>query len=177
LQWSPDEVSCYGKSENAASMVRMKAEKYVTALVLLVLKMMTELEDEDDWTISDEINDEDSGENNVIAESALDRLACGLGGKAILPHIVSNIPSMLNNPDWRCRHAALMAISAAGDGCHKQMESMLDNIIQGVLKYLLDPHPRVRYAACNAIGYIKSYMIFLTDIQGLTRMLFECCSN
>jgi importin-5 len=143
-------------AENAAPMVRKKAEKYVTALVPLVLKMMTELEDEDDWTISDEINDEDSGENNVIAESALDRLACGLGGKAILPHIVSNIPTMLNNPDWRYRHAALMAISAAGEGCHKQMESMLDNIMQGVLKYLLDPHPRVRYAACNAIGQMAT---------------------
>jgi hypothetical protein len=29
--------------------------------------MTTELEDEDDWTVSDEINDKDSGENNVIA--------------------------------------------------------------------------------------------------------------
>jgi hypothetical protein len=56
----------------------------------LALKMTTELEDEDDWAVSDEINDEDSGENNVIAESALDRLTCGLGGKAILPHINSN---------------------------------------------------------------------------------------
>jgi hypothetical protein len=52
----------------------------------LVLKMTTELEDEDDWAVSDE----DSGENNVIAESALDRLTCGLDSKAILPHIISN---------------------------------------------------------------------------------------
>ncbi|CRK99390.1 CLUMA_CG012554, isoform A [Clunio marinus] len=143
-------------SENAAPMVRKKAEKYIAALVPLVLKMMTELEDEDDWAVSDEINDEDSGENNVIAESALDRLACGLGGKAILPHIASNIPNMLNNADWKYRHAALMAISAAGEGCHKQMEAILDSIMQGVLKYLMDPHPRVRYAACNAIGQMAS---------------------
>lgn len=143
-------------AENAAPMVRKKAERYITALVPLVLKMMTELDDDEEWSISDEINEEDSGENNVIAESALDRLACGLGGKAILPHIVSNIPNMLNNPDWKYRHAALMAISAAGEGCHKQMETMLDSIMQGVLKYLLDPHPRVRYAACNAIGQMAT---------------------
>lgn len=142
-------------SENAAAMVRKKAEKYITALVPLVLKMMTDFDDDEDWATSEEV-DEDSGDNNVIAESALDRLACGLGGKAILPHIVSNIPSMLNNEDWKYRHAALMAISAAGEGCHKQMEAMLDNIMQGVLKYLMDPHPRVRYAACNAIGQMAT---------------------
>lgn len=143
-------------AENAAPMVRKKADKYIAALVPLVLKMMTELDDDDDWAVSDEIGDEDSDENNVIAESALDRLACGLGGKAILPHIISNIPNMLNNPDWKYRHAALMAISAAGEGCHKQLEEMLDNIMQGVLKYLMDPHPRVRYAACNAIGQMAT---------------------
>lgn len=143
-------------SENASAMVRKKAEKYIVMLVPLVLKMMTELEDDDEWAVSDEITDDDTGENNVIAESALDRLACGLGGKAILPHIVSNIPAMMNNPDWKYRHAALMAISAAGEGCHKQMEAMLDNITEGTLKYLMDPHPRVRYAACNAIGQMAT---------------------
>lgn len=143
-------------SENAPAMVRKKAEKYVIALIPLVLKMMTDLDDDDEWSVSENIDDEDSGENNVVAESALDRLACGLGGKAILPHIVSNIPNMLSNSDWKYRHAALMAISAAGEGCHKQMESMLDNIVQVVLKHLMDPHPRVRYAACNAIGQMAT---------------------
>lgn len=143
-------------SENAAAMVRKKADKYIATLVPLILKMMTDLFDDDEWAVSDEIDDDDTGDNNVIAESALDRLACGLGGKAILPHIVSNIPTMLNNPDWKHRHAALMAISAAGEGCHKQMETMLESITEGTLKYLIDPHPRVRYAACNAIGQMAT---------------------
>lgn len=143
-------------SESAAMMVRKKADKYIASLVPLVLKMMTELEDDDDWSVSDEIEEDDSGENNVIAESALDRLACGLGGKAILPHIMTNIPNMLHSEDWKYRHAALMAISAAGEGCRKQIEALLDSITQGVLKFLLDPHPRVRYAACNAIGQMAT---------------------
>lgn len=41
--------------------------------------------------------------NNVIAESSIDRLACGLGGKIVLPHVISNIPAMLSNSDWRYR--------------------------------------------------------------------------
>jgi hypothetical protein len=36
------------------------------------------------------------------------------------------------------RHAALMAISAVGEGCHKQMEAMLPQIMEGVLTYLQD---------------------------------------
>lgn len=35
--------------------------------------------------------------NAISGESALDRLACGLGGKTMLPHIIANIPQMLVN--------------------------------------------------------------------------------
>lgn len=103
-------------SENAAAMVRKRADKYIAALIPLVLQMMTDLDDDDQWTVSDEPEEDDTSDNTVIAESALDRLACGLGGKTVLPHIVSNISSMLANENWMQRHAALMAISAAGEG-------------------------------------------------------------
>lgn len=32
-----------------------------------------------------------------------------------------------------------MAISAIGEGCHKQMESLLPQIMDGVIQYLQDP--------------------------------------
>lgn len=131
-------------AENAAPMVRKRAEKYVVALIPLVLQMMTDLDEDDEWAVSDMIAEDDNSDNNVIAESSLDRLACGLGGKTVLPHIISAIPTMLANPDWKQRHGALMAISAIGEGCHKQMETMLDDIMNGILNFLRDPHPRVR---------------------------------
>lgn len=143
-------------SENAAPMMRKRAEKYIIALIPLVLQMLTEIDDDDEWAVSDQITDEDNSDNNIIAESALDRLACGLGGKMVLPHIINNIPHMLEHPDWKQRHAALMTISAVGEGCHKQMEAMLENIMAAVINYLRDPHPRVRYAACNAIGQMST---------------------
>nr|XP_012150540.1 PREDICTED: importin-5 isoform X2 [Megachile rotundata] len=143
-------------AETAPAMVRKVGGKYIASLVPLVLKMMTDIEEDEKWSFSDEIVDDDNDSNNVVAESALDRLACGLGGKTMLPQIVQNIPSMLNNSDWKYRHAALMAISAVGEGCHKQMETMLPQIMEGVIQYLQDPHPRVRYAACNAIGQMSS---------------------
>ncbi|CAL7948610.1 unnamed protein product [Xylocopa violacea] len=143
-------------AETAPAMVRKVGGKYIVSLVPLVLKMMTDIEEDEKWSFSDEIVDDDNDSNNVVAESALDRLACGLGGKTMLPQIVQNIPSMLNNSDWKYRHAALMAISAVGEGCHKQMEAILPQIMDGVIQYLQDPHPRVRYAACNAVGQMST---------------------
>lgn len=77
--------------------------------------------------------------NYVAAESALDRMCCGLGGKIMLGLIVGKVPEMLHSEDWRRRHAALMAVSSAGEGCHKQMEQMLDQVVSAVLNYLTDP--------------------------------------
>ncbi|XP_066591327.1 importin-5 [Prorops nasuta] len=143
-------------AETAPAMMRKVGGKYISALVPLVLKMMTDLDEDENWSFSDAVIEEDNDSNSVVAESALDRLACGLGGKTMLPLIVQNIPSMLSNSDWMYRHAALMAISAVGEGCHKQMEAILPQIMDGVIQYLQDPHPRVRYAACNAVGQMST---------------------
>ena len=58
--------------------------------------------------------------------------------------------------DWRYRHAALMAISAVGEGCQKQMTQILGEVVNAVLPYCRDPHYRVRYAACNALGQLSN---------------------
>lgn len=125
-------------SETAPAMLR-KYGKFVPSLVQLVLSLMIDLEEEEDWAFSDEVLDEDNDTNAVAGESALDRLACGMGGKTVLPHVIGAVPQMLQNNDWRYRHAALMAISAVGEGSHKQMESLLPNIMEGVLPFLQDP--------------------------------------
>lgn len=66
-------------AETAPAMVRKGASKYITQLVPLVLHFMADLEEQDGWAQSDELLDEDNDCNNVVAESALDRLSCGLG--------------------------------------------------------------------------------------------------
>merc|ERR1740128_460652 len=117
---------------------------------------MTDLDEEEDWVTDDDPAEEDSDSNAVVAECALDRLACGLGGKSVFPHIMSITPTMLQSPDWKHRHAALMAISASGEGCHKQMEPFLSQVMDGVINFIQDPHPRVRYACCNAMGQMAT---------------------
>ena len=142
-------------SETAPAMVR-KFQKYIPMLIPQILAFMVELEEDPEWATSDELEEDDYESNAIAGESALDRLACGLGGKTMLPVILANIPQMLQNSNWQYRHAALMAISACGEGCHKQMEQLLIQIVDAILPYLNDPHPRVRFAACNALGQMAT---------------------
>lgn len=44
-----------------------------------------------------------------------------------------------NAADWKYRHAGLMALSAIGEGCHQQMEGILNEIVNLVLLFLQDP--------------------------------------
>ncbi|XP_061917237.1 importin-5 [Entelurus aequoreus] len=142
-------------SETAAAMLR-KHTTLVAQSVPQMLAMMVDLEEDDDWAMADELEDDDFDSNAVAGESALDRIACGLGDKIILPLIKQHIMQMLQNTDWKYRHAGLMALSAIGEGCHQQMEATLNEIVGVVLLFCADPHPRVRYAACNAIGQMAT---------------------
>ncbi|KAG7467002.1 hypothetical protein MATL_G00148650 [Megalops atlanticus] len=142
-------------SETAAAMLR-KHTAIVAQSIPQMLAMMVDMEEDEEWTLVDELEDDDFDSNAVAGESALDRMACGLGGKIVLPVIKQHIMQMLQNPDWKYRHAGLMALSAIGEGCHQQMEAILSEIVNFVLLFCQDPHPRVRYAACNAIGQMAT---------------------
>jgi len=143
-------------AENASGMVRKNAAKYIPLLVPQILAMMVDLDDDPEWSTQDEIEDEDEESNPITGESAMDRLACALGGKTMLPHILSNVNQMLANADWRYRYAGLMTLSSTAEGSHKQMEAYLDQIVDGIVGFLKDPHPRVRYASCNCIGQMAT---------------------
>ena len=95
-------------------------------------------------------------ENCVAAEAALDRLACALGGKMVMPHIIQAVPPMLQSKEWKHRYAGLMAISASAEGCKKAMEANLQGIVMACLPYVADEHPRVRFACCNALGQMAT---------------------
>lgn len=92
----------------------------------------------------------------MVGESTLDRIARTIGGKGVVPVAFQYIPQMLQSGEWQQRRGALMAISSIAEGCVKVMKPELGNIIQMVTPYLKDPHPRVRYAACNALGQMST---------------------
>lgn len=63
---------------------------------------------------------------------------------------------MMSSTAWRDRHAALMAISAISEGCGDLMVGELDQVLALVVPALQDPHPRVRFAGCNALGQMST---------------------
>ena len=72
----------------------------------------------------------------------------------VITHLFVTPPSSVE--DWHYRHAALMAISAIGEGCGKQMQLILEEVVMAVLPFCHDSHHRVRYAACNALGQMAN---------------------
>eukprot|EP00794_Sanderia_malayensis_P010931 gene10931-12092_t len=167
-------------SESAPAIVRKFGAQLIPKIVPEMLALMVDLDDEPDWSNQDDPEDTETDSNPVAGESGLDRFACGIGGKVVYPQIHQTIPLMLKNEDWRYRHAGLMAISAAAEGCKKQMEPILNNIVSEVLTALVDPHPRVRYAACNALGQLATDFTILfqksfhaTVVPGLLQVLIS----
>jgi len=143
-------------AETAPPMLRMHGKEFIPKIIHEMLTFMVDMEEDEQWSFGDDLEDTDIDSNPVTGESSLDRFTCGLGGKTVLPHIIATIPPMLQHTDWRYRHAALMAVSAIAEGCAKQMEPLLASVVDSILPFLEDPHPRVRHAACNALGQLAT---------------------
>ncbi|KAJ3099290.1 hypothetical protein HDU96_010749 [Phlyctochytrium bullatum] len=152
-------------AEARPPMVR-KCTPFAATLIPLLLEWMASIEDSPVWHNTDSLlnDDEDGDEFHIVAEQAMDRISLSLGnlfaissltqkgGRSVLPITFNILPSMLGNSSWSQRHAGLMAISVIAEGCKDVMIEKLSDIVELVLPYLRDEHPRVRYAACNAIG-------------------------
>ncbi|XP_035214122.1 importin-5-like [Stegodyphus dumicola] len=143
-------------TETAPGMIRKLGSKHLPSLISIIFKMMTDIEDDDNWRAAEEEEDTDNDSMPIVGESCLDRLACSLGGKTLLPLVLNSLPHMLNSNSWKERYAGMMIISAIGEGCHTQMSALLPQIVDGLLPFLLDINYRVRYATCNAFGQMAS---------------------
>nr|CAB3256613.1 importin-5 [Phallusia mammillata] len=166
-------------AETAPGLVR-KQKQLIPLIVPQMLALMIDLDDDEaslaEWSVTDEAEEDDCDANTVAGENALDRFACAVGGKTMLPHIMATVPPMLQNPDWRYRHAGLMALSAVGEGCHKFMEEILQQVVDAVLPFLHDQHPRVRYAACNAVGQMCTDFATTMQKQFHAKIVPALCS-
>lgn len=118
--------------------------------------MLTQIEEDPNWSNIDEEEIEDDSSNHITAEINLDRLAVAMRGKRLLNEITQTVPAMLRSADWKQRHGGLKAISSMGEGLQKVMSDILGSILSEVVLLLADPHPRVRYAASVCLGQMSS---------------------
>ncbi|KAK7247138.1 hypothetical protein RIF29_42015 [Crotalaria pallida] len=142
--------------ERAPGMMR-KLPQFISRLFAILMKMLLDIEDDPAWH-SAETEDEDAGEtsNYSVGQECLDRLAISLGGNTIVPVASEQLPAYLASPDWQNRHAALIALAQIAEGCSKVMIKNLEQVVAMVLNSFPDQHPRVRWAAINAIGQLST---------------------
>eukprot|EP01118_Nematostelium_gracile_P003268 TRINITY_DN1371_c0_g1_i5.p1 TRINITY_DN1371_c0_g1~~TRINITY_DN1371_c0_g1_i5.p1 ORF type:complete len:1087 (+),score=330.68 TRINITY_DN1371_c0_g1_i5:98-3358(+) len=131
-----------------------KLKNYVQTLIHIILQFMLELDDDPHW--GDPTPSEVDRENADYGEEALDRVSLALGGKSVIPILFGFLPSLMSHPDWKYRHTALLSISIVGEGCRATMETNLAEIVKSILPFFQDPHPRVRWAACNTCGQMST---------------------
>ena len=64
----------------------------------------------------------------------------------------SAVPDLLQSAEWPRRRACLLGLSAMAEGGGKKLYSRLTQVVEWVLAYFNDPHPKVRYAAIHVFG-------------------------
>lgn len=142
--------------ERAPGMMR-KLPQFISRLFAILMKMLLDIEDDPAWH-SAETEDEEAGEtsNYSVGQECLDRLSIALGGNTIVPVASEQLPAYLAAPEWQKHHAALIALAQIAEGCSKVMVKNLEQVVNMVLNSFQDPHPRVRWAAINAIGQLST---------------------
>ncbi|CAE6446072.1 unnamed protein product, partial [Rhizoctonia solani] len=153
---------------------------WVSTLVRACLKGMGEVIEEEGnatqvaWEECEDPSaiDEDFGYPQVF-EGTLDRAAVALGGRALLPVAFRDIPAMLQSPEWGVRHAGLMAIAAVAEGTYQVLELEVGKVVELVVPMFADPHPRVRFAACQCIGQLCTDMQEIFQ-QKYTKEILSC---
>ena len=104
------------------------------------------------WNTLDEDEDTDTSDQRIASQS-LDRISMALGGKVLFPILYEHLPRMLGNQaQWKERYAALISLSLIAEGSLRFLMPNLGQLLALVVPMAADPEPRVRYAACQAIG-------------------------
>ncbi|KAL9274571.1 Importin-5-like protein [Drosera capensis] len=142
--------------ERAPGMMR-KLPQFISRLFGVLMKMLEDVEDDPAWH-SANVEDEDAGEtsNYIVGQECLDRLSIALGGNTVVPVASELLPAYLAAPEWQRRHAAMIALAQIAEGCSKVMAKNLEQVMNMVLSSFVDPNPRVRWAAINAIGQLST---------------------
>ncbi|KAJ9131896.1 hypothetical protein P3X46_034799 [Hevea brasiliensis] len=142
--------------ERAPGLMR-KFPQFVHKLFMVLMTMLLDIEDDPVWH-SAETEDEDAGEtsNYGFGQECLDRLSISLGGNTVVPVASEVLRGFLAAPEWEKHHAALIALAQIAEGSSKVMIRNLEQIVSMVLNSFQDPHPRVRWAAINAIGQLST---------------------
>ena len=139
-----------------------KSAQWLQLLCQALFDIMISIEEkiESEWLTPKEgyNTDEDlNPDDNVnFGKMSMDRLMSSLGEEIMLPIIKTILQKGIAQNDWRCKHAALMAVSQVGEYVY-EVET-LTPIVPILVTHLAHPNPRVRFACLHALGQISDDM-------------------
>ena len=126
---------------------------------------MMDVEDEvtEQWKsppdgFNDDLEEDDDQKIIKMGMDLIDRLILNIGKDTMLTNLSQLITKLLQQDNWKMRHAALMAVSQIGE----YMEEKLDDIVpifQIWKEAAVSENPRLRYAVCHGLGQ------FADDLQ------------
>ncbi|KAG0674345.1 hypothetical protein C6P42_002272 [Pichia californica] len=161
-------------SESSPNMCKREAT-YSTEIVIITLKLMTEvcIDDDDcaEWNNVEDPNEEGDEEEFNAARQSLDRVALKLSGQCLAGPLFQYLPHMLQSQDWHERQAALMALSSASEGCADVLISEIPKLLDMILPSLNDRQPRVQFSCCNALGQMSTDFATVIQISSGNRIL------
>ena len=143
--------------EAAPGMMR-KLPDFVQRLFVCIMAFLLDIEDDPKWHTADEaFENEGQGELFDVGQDGLDRLALSMGGNSVMPIASQVLQAYLQDQDWRKRHAVMIALAQIAEGCQKLMlKQGISSTTDICVRCIQDPHPKVRWAACQAIGQLST---------------------
>ncbi|KAH0454990.1 hypothetical protein IEQ34_016914 [Dendrobium chrysotoxum] len=157
--------------DRAPGMMR-KLPQFIGRLFAVLMNMLLDIYDESTWHAAEK-EDEDAWEtdNYSFGQECLDRLSIAIGGTTLVPIAFELFPVYLASPDWQKHHAALITLAQIAEGCSKVLIKNLEQVVTMVLNSFQHPHPRVRWAAINAIRQLSTDLSPDLQVQYHQRVL------
>jgi importin-5 len=139
-------------TETAPALAR-RCPGLVQGMVPLAMNIMLEVEDSETEWLQGRYDDDVEDDNYLVGEEAIERAACGMGGKTVAPIVLNLVQTYSTNSDWLYRRAAVSSIARLAEGSPNAFKNHFDIAINFLVTSITtDPSIRVKYEAVQAVG-------------------------
>lgn len=108
-----------------------------------------------EWHLGDSDKHEAAGGGELyeFGQECLDRLALSLGGNTVAPMASGMLGQLMSSPEWKQRHAALIALAQIAEGCAKVMQKNMTGLVDICLRVstptlILTRSSSIRFLGC-----------------------------
>ncbi|KAJ9555780.1 hypothetical protein OSB04_010394 [Centaurea solstitialis] len=126
--------------------------RFPCELFAILLKMLLDIEDEPAWYTTDNEDEDAGGSSNYnAAKDYMGLFAIAADALDVTVVAFEQLRAYLDGPEWQEPHAALIALACIFEGFAEKMIQNIETVMLMVLSSFQNPHPRVRWAATNAV--------------------------